>query len=244
MSHQSYVISAHGPQNPLRHHPHDGRVESAFRAGRKASTTVTGRDTPAPRFRGAGDVRGAGPARLGRNVVCIFGDAALTNGISFEALNNISHTTRRFIGMLNDNEWSIAKNVGAISSYLNKLITHPRYNRLQRDLERLVNDMPKGAGPQAGSPGGGGLEERVCRSGPGTERRAAGSRRARRLRQQPHFRRMGCVFLGPIDGHDLPLVISSLEFAKASEVPIGYYHLHPDQPTCPAGTSISAFRHG
>src|SRR5688572_8229064 len=57
------------------------------------------------------------------NVVCIFGDAALTNGISFEALNNISHTTRRFIGILNDNEWSIAKNVGAIAKYLNKLIT-------------------------------------------------------------------------------------------------------------------------
>src|SRR5665213_4200480 len=78
------------------------------------------------------------------NVVCIFGDAALTNGISFEALNNISHTTRRFIGILNDNEWSIAKNVGAISSYLNKLITNPRYNQLQRDVERLVKRMPKG----------------------------------------------------------------------------------------------------
>src|SRR5271154_6125118 len=78
------------------------------------------------------------------NVVCIFGDAALTNGISFEGLNNIAHTTKRFIGILNDNEWSIAKNVGAISAYLNKVITHPRYNQLQRDVERLVKRMPKG----------------------------------------------------------------------------------------------------
>src|SRR6202161_756031 len=78
------------------------------------------------------------------NVVCIFGDAALTNGISFEALNNIAHTTRRFIGVLNDNEWSIAKNVGAISSYLNKLITNPRYNRLQKDFERWLKRVPKG----------------------------------------------------------------------------------------------------
>src|SRR5215831_18784172 len=78
------------------------------------------------------------------NVVCIFGDAALTNGISFEALNNISHTTKRFIGVLNDNEWSIAKNVGAIAGYLNKLITHPRYNRLQRDFIRLIRRIPKG----------------------------------------------------------------------------------------------------
>ena len=50
------------------------------------------------------------------DVVCVFGDAALTNGISFEALNNISNTTKKFIGILNDNEWSIDKNVGAISS--------------------------------------------------------------------------------------------------------------------------------
>src|SRR5207248_10926392 len=77
------------------------------------------------------------------NVVAIFGDAALTNGISFEALNNISHTTRRFIGILNDNEWSIAKNVGAISTYLNRLITHPSYNRLQKDFGRLIKRLPK-----------------------------------------------------------------------------------------------------
>src|SRR5712664_67015 len=78
------------------------------------------------------------------NVVCIFGDAALTNGISFEALNNIAQTTKRFIGILNDNEWSIAKNVGAISGYLNKLITHPSYNRLQKDFVRLIRRRPKG----------------------------------------------------------------------------------------------------
>ena len=78
------------------------------------------------------------------HIVCIFGDAALTNGISFEALNNIAHTTKRFIGVLNDNEWSIAKNVGAISNYLNKLITNPRYNKLARDFEKFVRRLPKG----------------------------------------------------------------------------------------------------
>src|SRR5215510_13267903 len=78
------------------------------------------------------------------NVVCIFGDAALTNGISYEALNNIAHTTKKFIGILNDNEWSIAKNVGAIAGYLNKLITHPRFNKLHKDLERWLRRLPKG----------------------------------------------------------------------------------------------------
>src|SRR3954453_4437943 len=78
------------------------------------------------------------------NVVAIFGDAALTNGNSFEAMNNIAHTTKKFIGILNDNEWSIAKNVGAISGYLNKLITHPSYNKLAKDFERFVRRLPKG----------------------------------------------------------------------------------------------------
>src|SRR6476659_9439165 len=82
--------------------------------------------------------------KTNEHVVCIFGDAALTNGISFEALNNIAHTTKKFIGILNDNEWSIAKNVGAIASYLNKLITNPRYNKLHQDLERWMKRVPKG----------------------------------------------------------------------------------------------------
>src|SRR5437764_6270783 len=82
--------------------------------------------------------------RSDEHVVCIFGDAALTNGISFEALNNIAHTTRHFIGILNDNEWSIAKNVGAIATYLNKLITHPSYNKLAKDFERFLRRLPKG----------------------------------------------------------------------------------------------------
>src|SRR5436190_10022701 len=79
------------------------------------------------------------------NVVCIFGDAALTNGISFEALNNLSHTTKKFIAILNDNEWSIAKNVGAISGYLNKLITNPSYNKLAKDFEKFILRLPKGS---------------------------------------------------------------------------------------------------
>jgi len=78
------------------------------------------------------------------HVVAIFGDAALTNGISFEALNNIAPTTKRFIGILNDNEWGIAKNVGAIAGYLNKLITNPSYNKLARDFVRFVQRLPKG----------------------------------------------------------------------------------------------------
>jgi 1-deoxy-D-xylulose-5-phosphate synthase len=155
------------------------------------------------------------------NVVCIFGDAALTNGISFEALNNIAHTTKRFIGVLNDNEWSIAKNVGAISSHLNKVITNPRYNRVQKDLERWVKRMPKG--------------ELAIKIGHKAEEILKSVLAGASLEQNPEqpesdgrggygnsliFEEMGLRYLGPIDGHNLPLLISSLEYAKASELPV------------------------
>ena len=155
------------------------------------------------------------------HVVCIFGDAALTNGISFEALNNIAHTTKRFIGILNDNEWSIAKNVGAISNYLNKLITNPRYNKLARDFENFVRRLPKG--------------ELALKLAHKAEGGVKGAITDVALRQTSSlvdadgrggygspiiFEEMGLRYLGPIDGHDLPLLISTLEFAKTCDQPI------------------------
>ena len=155
------------------------------------------------------------------NVVSIFGDAALTNGVSFEALNNIAHSTKRFIAVLNDNEWSIAKNVGAIAGYLNKLITNPRYNRLQKDFAQWVRRMPRGEmalkiGQKAEEvlksavsvglePSPSEVEDQDGRGGFGSSL---------------IFEEMGLRYLGPIDGHDLPMLISTLEYAKASDRPI------------------------
>jgi 1-deoxy-D-xylulose-5-phosphate synthase len=84
--------------------------------------------------------------RLGtnENIVCVVGDAALTNGISYEALNNIVTTTKRFILVLNDNELSISKNVGAIANHLHKLITNPRYNKFQKDFINFLRKFSKG----------------------------------------------------------------------------------------------------
>src|SRR5579862_5776685 len=64
------------------------------------------------------------------NVIAIAGDAAFTCGISYEALNNVASSTKKFIVVLNDNEWSIARNVGAIANYFNKIATHPTYAHL------------------------------------------------------------------------------------------------------------------
>ena len=155
------------------------------------------------------------------NVVCIFGDAALTNGISFEAMNNVSHTTKKFIGILNDNEWSIAKNVGAISGYLNKLITNPSYNKLAKEFENFVRRLPKGdvamklahraEGGVKGAITGVGLQQTVN----ALDADGRGGHGSPVL-----FEEMGMRYLGPIDGHNLPLLISTLEFAKTCDHPI------------------------
>ena len=155
------------------------------------------------------------------HVVCVFGDAALTNGVSFEALNNIAHTTKKFIGILNDNEWSIAKNVGAISGYLNKLITNPTYNALQKDFEAFMRSTPRG--------------EITYKLGQKVEEAVKGVVKELTLRHNPTsseddgrggfgssliFEELGLRYLGPIDGHDIPLLIEALEFAKSCDQPI------------------------
>src|SRR5437588_12961542 len=75
------------------------------------------------------------------HVECIAGDAAFTCGISYEALNNVAHSTRRFIVVLNDNEWSIAKNVGAIAHYFNKITTSETYAHLHEQASRFVKNV-------------------------------------------------------------------------------------------------------
>jgi 1-deoxy-D-xylulose-5-phosphate synthase len=155
------------------------------------------------------------------HVVCVFGDAALTNGISFEALNNIAGTTKRFIGILNDNEWSIAKNVGAVATYLGKLTTNPRYNKLTKDFTTWLKRLPRGEmvamlGHKAeeaikGAVSSVGLEP----SSGGIGGDGKGGHGSALL-----FEEFGLRYFGPIDGHDLPLLISTLEFAKTCEEPV------------------------
>ena len=155
------------------------------------------------------------------HVVCVFGDAALTNGVSFEALNNIAHTTKKFIGILNDNEWSIAKNVGAISGYLNKLITNPTYNALQKDFEAFMRGTPRGEityklGQKVEEAVKGVVKELTLRHNPSsTEDEGRGGFGSSLI-----FEELGLRYLGPIDGHDLPLLVEALEFAKNCDYPI------------------------
>jgi 1-deoxy-D-xylulose-5-phosphate synthase len=164
----------------------------------------------------ARDLRGSD-----EHVVCVFGDAALTNGISFEALNNIAHSTKRFIGILNDNEWSIAKNVGAIAGYLNKLITHPRYNRFQKDFERWMRKVPKGEiALRLGHKAEEALKSAVTEVTLQPGDRAGSTDGRGGYGSSLIFEEMGLRYLGPLDGHNLPLLIESLRFATTCEQPV------------------------
>jgi len=128
------------------------------------------------------------------NVIAVAGDAAFTNGISFEALNNIAQQTKRLIVVLNDNEWSIDRNVGAIAGYFHRIVTNEHYNRLHSSAKRIVEKI-----------GGKTAVEVVRRA-----EEAAKSM----LWPSILFEEFGLQYFGPIDGHNLPLLLETFKFLK------------------------------
>ena len=134
------------------------------------------------------------------NVIAVAGDGAFTNGISFEALNNIAGQTRRMIIVLNDNEWSIDRNVGAIARYFHKIVTNEHYKNLHDSARRIVQKL-----------GGKTALEVVRRA-----EEAAKSM----LWPSILFEEFGLEYFGPIDGHNLPLLVESFRFLKAADHPV------------------------
>jgi 1-deoxy-D-xylulose-5-phosphate synthase len=134
------------------------------------------------------------------NIVAVAGDAAFTNGISFEALNNIAQQTKRLIVVLNDNEWSIDRNVGAIAGYFHRIVTNEHYKRLHTSAKRIVEKI-----------GGKTAVEVVRRA-----EEAAKSM----LWPSIMFEEFGLQYFGPIDGHNLPLLIETFKFLKTAEQPV------------------------
>ena len=76
-------------------------------------------------------------------VIAVIGDAALAGGMAFEALNHAGHSKKNMIVILNDNELSITRSVGALSRYLNRIITNPAYNKIRNDVERVLKRIPR-----------------------------------------------------------------------------------------------------
>ncbi|QYM80509.1 1-deoxy-D-xylulose-5-phosphate synthase [Horticoccus luteus] len=144
----------------------------------------------------ARDLRGSG-----EHVVAVCGDAAFTCGITLEALNNVVTSTKRLIVVLNDNEWSIAKNVGAMAKYLNRLSTNPTYNKIHHDIEGFFKSFPRGE-----------------------EMNRVYSKWKRETKdffvESSLFEKFGLRYLGPVDGHNLDSLIKNLEFAKQCDVPV------------------------
>jgi 1-deoxy-D-xylulose-5-phosphate synthase len=134
------------------------------------------------------------------HVVVIAGDAAFTCGPSYEALNNVADHTKRFIVVLNDNEWSIAKNVGAIANYLNKIVTNDAYSHLHEKAAKFV-----------GMIGGKFAHQLVHKVEEGVKHL---------LLPSVIFEELGLRYFGPIDGHDIALLIRIFEFLKRQNEPV------------------------
>ena len=134
------------------------------------------------------------------HIVALCGDAAFTNGISFEALNNIAAQTRRLIVVLNDNAWSIDKNVGAIAQYFHKMVTNPMlaamHDRAAGLLERFGGKAVRHMARKAEEAAKGLI-------GPGML-----------------FEEFGLSYYGPVDGHNLPLLIETFKFLKQQNKPV------------------------
>src|SRR5665213_2039510 len=134
------------------------------------------------------------------HIIALAGDAAFTNGISFEALNNIAAQTRRMIIVLNDNAWSIDKNVGAIAEYFHKIVTNPTVSSLH---DRAADLLEKYGGKTA---------RHVVRK---AEEAAKGLIGPGML-----FEEFGLSYFGPLDGHNLPLLIETFKFLKTQNKPV------------------------
>ncbi len=134
------------------------------------------------------------------HVVALCGDAAFTNGISFEALNNIAAQTKRLIVILNDNAWSIDKNVGAIAEYFHKIVTNPTIAGLHDRAAGLLERF------------GGKAVRHVARK---AEEAAKGLIGPGML-----FEEFGLSYYGPVDGHNLQLLIETFKFLKQQNKPV------------------------
>lgn len=119
------------------------------------------------------------------SVIAVIGDGALTGGMAFEALNDAGRSLNNLIVVLNDNHFSISKNVGGLSRYLSQMRAEPSYFRVKETLERFFQGVPVIGGGLAGA------LDRIK----GTVKYI--------LMQRTLFEELGFNYYGPIDGHDI-----------------------------------------
>ena len=130
-----------------------------------------------------------------RKIFAVIGDGALSGGMAFEALNNAARLKSNLIIVLNDNQMSISKNVGGMSSYLGKIRTNTNYTGLKEDVERALQKMPHLGNVLTDQIRG--LKDIIKRI----------------LIPGMLFEDMGLTYIGPIDGHDIRQMITAFQSA-------------------------------
>jgi 1-deoxy-D-xylulose-5-phosphate synthase len=134
-------------------------------------------------------------------VIAIVGDGALTGGMAFEGLNNAGSLHIPFIVVLNDNEMSIAPNVGALSKYLDRVRTEPRYRQAKLELSNMIERLPQGDFlVELGKRWKDSFKEFVYHS--------------------MIWEELGFTYVGPVDGHDLRATIEALKSASKVDGPV------------------------
>jgi 1-deoxy-D-xylulose-5-phosphate synthase len=143
--------------------------------------------------------------RTGETVVAIIGDGALTGGLAFEAINNAGQLKSNFIVILNDNEMSIAPNVGALDKYLGTLRSKPLFNTAREKVKDLLGHIPFGD---------------AARKALSTAEEAG----MRFVTSEPKtaviFEEMGFRYVGPIDGHDYDTLVDVIANARKIAGPV------------------------
>jgi 1-deoxy-D-xylulose-5-phosphate synthase len=137
-----------------------------------------------------------------RKVVCVIGDGSMTAGLAFEGLNQAGHLGRDLVVVLNDNDMSISPNVGALSSYLSRILTGELYSRFRRDVEEFLRHIPSFGGAMAR------LAKRV-------EEHIKGFISPGML-----FEELGFTYVGPLDGHNVGHLVAAFQNVKKFSKPV------------------------
>ncbi|UCD63556.1 MAG: 1-deoxy-D-xylulose-5-phosphate synthase, partial [Candidatus Zixiibacteriota bacterium] len=134
-------------------------------------------------------------------VIAVIGDGSMTGGLAFEGLNNAGHLKKDMLVVLNDNTWSISKNVGAISKYLTSIMADEKFNKLRNEVWELTGRFKR--------------RDKIRATIARIENSIKGL-----LVPGMLFQNLGFRYFGPIDGHDLPLLIKTLQDLKNLSGPI------------------------
>lgn len=164
----------------------------------------------------------------GRKSIAVIGDGAMTAGMAFEALNHAGHLKADMLVILNDNDMSISHNVGGLSNYFARLLSSRTYNQVRDGSKKVLQGAPH-----------------LMALAKKTEEHFKGM-----IAPGTLFEELGFNYIGPIDGHDLPLLVETLEnlrelegpqflhvvttkgkgFAPAEADPVGYHAINKIDP--------------